>query len=92
MEHLHQPEEIIASRYRIIDTLGQGGSGTTYLVEDINTHQQVALKALSLQRMKDWKSIELFEREARILASLNHPAIPQAAKHHPGCQRAGIFS
>ncbi len=77
MEQLHQTEDIIAQRYRIIDTLGQGGSGTTYLAQDLQTSQRVALKALSLHRMNDWKMMELFEREAKVLAQLNHPAIPR---------------
>jgi len=77
MELQHEQGEIIAQRYRIIDTLGQGGSGTTYQAEDLQSHQQVALKALSLHRMTDWKMMELFEREARVLAQLNYPGIPQ---------------
>ncbi|NER49726.1 MAG: protein kinase [Symploca sp. SIO1A3] len=77
MELQHEQGEIIAQRYRIIDTLGQGGSGTTYQAEDLQTHQQVALKALSLHRMTDWKMMELFEREARVLAQLNYPNIPK---------------
>jgi serine/threonine protein kinase len=77
MEQLHQTQDIIAQRYRIVDTLGQGGSGTTYKAEDLQTSQPVALKALSLHRMNDWKMVELFEREAKVLAQLNHPAIPR---------------
>ncbi|NEP13783.1 MAG: protein kinase [Symploca sp. SIO2C1] len=77
MELQHEQGEIIAQRYRIIDTLGQGGSGTTYQAEDLQSHQQVALKALSLHRMTDWKMMELFEREARVLAQLNYPGIPK---------------
>ncbi|MBD2568542.1 serine/threonine protein kinase [Anabaena lutea] len=77
MEMLHQPGEIIAERYCIIGTLGQGGIGITYQAEDIQKHQQVALKALALRRMTEWKVLELFEREAKILAQLNHPRIPQ---------------
>ena len=77
MKLLHQPGEIIAQRYRIINTLGQGGIGITYQALDLNTNQQIALKALSLRRMTEWKKIELFEREAQILAQLNHPGIPQ---------------
>ena len=76
MELLHESGEVIAERYRILDALGQGGSGTTYLVEDLKTSQQVALKGLSLHRMTEWKMMELFEREARILSGLNHSAIP----------------
>lgn len=77
MEELHQPGDIIAERYRIIDTLGQGGNGITYKAEDLKSREQVALKALSLHHMSDWKQMELFDREAKTLASLNHPGIPK---------------
>lgn len=77
MKLLHQPEEIIAQRYRIINTLGQGGIGITYQALDLKTNQEVALKVLSLRQMNEWKKIELFEREAQILSQLNHPGIPQ---------------
>ena len=76
MKLLHQPEEIIAQRYCILNQLGQGGVGITYQALDLNTNEKVALKVLPLRRMTDWKKIELFEREAQILSQLNHPAIP----------------
>ena len=37
----------------------------------------VAVKALSLRRMTNWKQLELFEREAKTLKSLDHPGIPK---------------
>jgi serine/threonine protein kinase len=77
MEWLHHPGEIIAERYRIIDTLGQGGIGITYEAEDLKNSQRVALKAVSMRRTDDAKVLELFEREARILGQLNHSAIPR---------------
>ena len=85
MELLHQPEDILTvrsgspeeKRYRIIDILGQGGMGTTYEAEDVETQQRVAIKALSLHRMADWKALELFEREARVLSHLHHPCLPK---------------
>lgn len=70
MEALHQPGDIIAQRYRITDTLGQGGVGITYAAEDLTSGEQVALKVLSLRQMGDWKVLELFEREAKVLAQL----------------------
>lgn len=76
MELLHQPEDIVAERYRIVNILGQGGTGTTYEAEDLQTRKRVAIKGLSLDRMADWKVLELFEREARVLSHLNHPGIP----------------
>jgi serine/threonine protein kinase len=77
MEEMHQPGDIVAEKYRIIDTLGQGGNGITYKAEDIKTGDRVALKALSFYHMTDWKQMELFDREAQTLANLNHPGIPK---------------
>jgi ankyrin repeat protein len=77
MEALHQPGDVIAERYRIVDVIGRGGVGITYKAEDLKSRQLVALKALSLRQMGDWKVLELFERESRILAQLDHPAIPR---------------
>lgn len=77
METLHETDEIIGDRYQIMDVLGQGGMGTTYAALDLQTQQLVALKALSLRRMTDWKVLELFEREAKVLSYLQHPAIPR---------------
>ena len=37
----------------------------------------VAVKALSLRRMTDWKQLELFEREAKTLKALDHRGIPK---------------
>jgi serine/threonine protein kinase len=37
---------------------------------------QVALKALSLRGLRDWKQLELFQREAVVLQGLAHPGIP----------------
>ncbi len=74
---LHQPNDIIAQRYRIVALLGKGGMGITYEAEDLINYQRVALKVVSLREAKDWKILELFEREARILANLSHPQIPK---------------
>ncbi|NEP72559.1 MAG: serine/threonine protein kinase [Okeania sp. SIO2G4] len=74
---LHQPNDIIAQRYRIVTTLGKGGMGITYEAEDLTNYQRVALKAVSFQQAKDWKILELFEREAKVIANLHHPQIPK---------------
>jgi Protein kinase domain len=67
---------ISIDRYKIIDLLGEGGSGKTYRALDIQSQTEVAIKVLSLRGMGDWKTLELFDREAKILAQLKHPAIP----------------
>ncbi|MFW6358933.1 MAG: serine/threonine protein kinase [Chroococcales cyanobacterium] len=76
METLHTTGDIIAERYQILSSLGQGGMGTTYEAKDVTQDTTVAIKAMSFRQITDWKVLELFEREAKILATLNHPNIP----------------
>ncbi|MGK7925134.1 MAG: serine/threonine protein kinase [Spirulina sp.] len=73
----HQAGEIVNDSYRILDILGRGGTGITYKAQHLQTGEIVALKALFLKQMTDWKVVELFEREANILSRLNHPNIPR---------------
>ncbi|MGB3136582.1 MAG: serine/threonine-protein kinase, partial [Nodosilinea sp.] len=77
MDFARTNSEIIDGRYRILQPLGQGSSATTYAAEVLETGQTIALKELSLRGLQDWKKVELFEREARLLKSLSHPAIPR---------------
>lgn len=71
-----EPGLVVQGRYRVVGPLGKGGMGTTYVAEDLERGVEVALKVLSMQSMSDWKVLELFEREARVLASLKHPGVP----------------
>ncbi len=79
METLYQSGDVINDRYRIIAPLGEGGMGITYAAEDLTdlNKQRVAIKVLSLHQASEWKALELFEREARVLKNLDHPAIPK---------------
>ncbi|WP_036479928.1 FHA domain-containing serine/threonine-protein kinase [Myxosarcina sp. GI1] len=75
-------EERFVGPYQILKTLGRGGMGTTYLVWDKNRTVKNAplllvLKEMNANMIRVPKAKELFEREARILKSLNHPGIPQ---------------
>ncbi|MCU1279789.1 MAG: protein kinase family protein, partial [bacterium] len=73
--------EVVAGRYKIVDVLGRGGNAETFRVEDIETGQPLALKELLLGKAADWKVVELFEREAKVLAGLSHTAIPRYIDH-----------
>jgi hypothetical protein len=64
-------------RFDIITSIGQGGQGQTYLARDTQTGEQVALKRLALRLVDNWKAVELFEREGRVLQNLSHPQIPR---------------
>lgn len=76
METLYESGEIIQDKYCIVSILGQGGTAITYEAKDLVNNCPVAIKVLSLHQAMEWKVIELFEREAKVLASLNHPQIP----------------
>ena len=61
--------------YEIIRLVGAGGMGEVYRARDARLQRDVALKVLPDERRLDPESLERFEREARLLASLNHPNI-----------------
>ena len=71
----------LVGRYRIVRTIGRGGMGTTYEAETEPGSPRVAMKELHLARVDDWKLIELFEREARVLAAITHPSVPAYVDH-----------
>src|SRR5262245_51889212 len=61
--------------YEIVDRLGAGGMGEVYLAQDTRLARNVALKILPEIFAADEERVARFEREARVLASLNHPNI-----------------
>ena len=63
------------SHYRILEKIGQGGMGEVYLAEDLSLDRKVALKFLPEAFTSDPERMARFEREAKLLASLNHPNI-----------------
>jgi serine/threonine protein kinase len=72
------PETILQSRYRIIRQLGQGGMGAVYEAVDERLDTTVALKETLFA---DERLRKQFEREARLLARLHHPALPRVSDH-----------
>src|SRR5664280_1059635 len=59
--------------YEVLGPLGAGGMGEVYKAKDTRLERVVALKVLPEDFFEDEESIARFEREARMLASLNHP-------------------
>jgi Tol biopolymer transport system component len=70
--------ELIQNRYRRIRLLGSGGFGAVYLAEDQRLGRAVAIKEIDVARLgPDERAAaeQLFEHEARMLASLDHPGL-----------------
>ncbi len=62
-------------RYRIKAELGRGGMSTVYLAHDPRFERDVAIKLLPLELLHQPTFRRRFEREAKVVASLDHPAI-----------------
>jgi serine/threonine protein kinase/WD40 repeat protein len=61
--------------YEILSPLGAGGMGEVYRARDTKLQRDVALKILPETMARDAQRMARFEREAQVLASLNHPNI-----------------
>jgi formylglycine-generating enzyme required for sulfatase activity len=75
-------ELLLEGRYRATCQLGEGGFGKTYEVSDYAKRTAASgvrnmPKVLKILTNNDAKYVELFQREAEVLSSLNHPGIPQ---------------
>ncbi|MDJ0756310.1 MAG: protein kinase [Ardenticatenaceae bacterium] len=68
-----QPTQI--GRYEIIEEIGRGGMATVYRAQDPMLRREVALKIISPQLSVDRKFVQRFQREARIVARVEHPQI-----------------
>ncbi|HVW24270.1 MAG TPA: serine/threonine-protein kinase [Polyangiaceae bacterium] len=68
-------------RYRVVGKLGEGAQGTTFDAIDTTTNARVAIKRFSVRGAKSWKDVELAEREASVLETLTHPALPAHVEH-----------
>ena len=61
--------------YDVVGLLGAGGMGEVYHARDPRLHRDVAIKILPSSFALDDDRLKRFEREARVLASLDHPHI-----------------
>ena len=63
------------SHFKVLEKIGQGGMGEVYRAEDTHLSREVAIKVLPAQFTQDTQRLARFEREAKLLDSLNHPNI-----------------
>ena len=69
-----QPGSKLA-HYEVVSALGKGGMGEVWRARDSKLGREVAIKTLPEEFAKDEERLARFEREAKLLASLNHPNI-----------------
>ena len=63
--------------YEIVAPIGAGGMGEVYKARDTKLDREVAIKVLPAAFAQDPERLARFEREAKVLAALNHPNIAQ---------------
>jgi len=62
-------------RYEIRSKIGEGGMGEVYRATDVKLNRDVAIKVLPGAFLNDAERLARFQREAQVLASLNHTNI-----------------
>ncbi|HMK73807.1 MAG TPA: serine/threonine-protein kinase, partial [Myxococcaceae bacterium] len=66
---------VLDERFRVLGHLGGGGMGEVYLAEQVSLGRKVALKVLKREVGQQPGMSERFRREARLLSSVEHPAV-----------------
>lgn len=69
-------DQMLMGRYEVQKQLGKNPGRKTLLALDHQTQELVVVKLLTFSEDFEWQSLKLFEREAEVLKSLDHPAIP----------------
>jgi hypothetical protein len=73
--------ELRGGRYVLTRPLGEGSQAETFEAVDKREGRLVAVKRFRVGKAKAWKDVELAEREAKTLASLDHPLLPKYVEH-----------
>lgn len=68
-------------RYAVMRVLGEGSQASTLEAVDKKNGVLVAVKRFRVRGASSWKEVELAEREARVLASIDHPMLPRYVEH-----------
>ncbi|AWD63843.1 MULTISPECIES: serine/threonine protein kinase [Priestia] len=79
---------VICERYEIINVLGMGSYGITYVASDIVQQKEVVIKQLRKTKQRTPQGLKSFHYEAKLLSQLDHPQIPslyEAVEIDEGC-------
>jgi serine/threonine protein kinase len=80
---LNQALEGTTGTFDIGEKLGEGAFGVTHVARRREDGLECVVKTLKLEKLTDWKAVELFEREANVLRQLQHPGIPRYVDSFP---------
>lgn len=83
------PPQRKVAHYRVIEQIGAGGMGRVYRAEDTTLRREVALKVLSANPGGDGHAADRFLREARALATVQHPNL--VAVYQAGVDRGTVY-
>ena len=72
---MNNNNKMIAERYMIVSSLGEGGMADVYLAIDTILNREVAIKVLRGELSKDPVTLLRFQREANAVSKLNHPNV-----------------
>src|SRR4029078_2193996 len=67
--------EVLATRYRIEERLGEGAMGAVYRAKHVKVGRPFAVKVLHPRLLEDQKQLQRFEREAELAGRLRHPNV-----------------
>ncbi len=81
MTESESPSTLRDGRYAIVRLLGEGGQASTFEGVDKKDGRLVAIKRFRVRGAKSWKEVELAEREAHVLAGIDHPHLPRYVEH-----------
>jgi serine/threonine protein kinase len=80
---------IIAERYELIKEIARGGMGVVYQAEHLALKRKVAVKLLSANFAQKPAALKRFEREAQVMARLDHPQMVKV--YDFGVDKAGVY-
>ncbi|HEY6250235.1 MAG TPA: serine/threonine-protein kinase, partial [Candidatus Angelobacter sp.] len=85
--------EILAGRYRILESLGSGGMGEVYAAEDLDLGEQIAIKIIHPQTPFATDQLERLRREVQLARRVTHPNVCRVFDlgHHQQANQEFIF-
>src|SRR5215216_7804143 len=80
---------VLDSKYKLIESLGEGGMGSVFRAERLHIGDEVAVKLLHRDLVREQQALERFRREARTAAMIRHPNVVSIHDFSDGAGAAG---